>query len=83
MCQANDWQAGSYRRSGGGDARLGLKVDLEAVKDVAAIKAGKVDLNDAANTFAAAPDGCVVVQQTAVSGGGKSRERKAPPSTKE
>ena len=30
---------------------LGLKVDLEAVKDVAAIKAGKVDLNDAANTL--------------------------------
>ena len=27
---------------------LGLKVDLEAVEDVAAIKAGKMDLNDAA-----------------------------------
>ena len=30
---------------------LGLKVDLEAVEDVAAIKAGKMDLNDAANTL--------------------------------
>jgi hypothetical protein len=30
---------------------LGRKVDLEAMKDVAAIKAGKVDLNDAANTL--------------------------------